>query len=729
MRKLVAVVLACLMAISTSAVVFAAESPFEDVRGRDLTRAVSALYESGIVDNGSTFEPHAEISILELLTWLGRAVDADDYLAWGIENDLISDGVNSGDSISQSEVNAIFVRFNNAFGKEVGGFPAPSGNATRGQVAIFLAPGLVYERTAPVSVSGGYVSGFVTDEGVNVFKGIPFAAPPVGDLRWSAPAPVVPWEGVLPTINWSASVIQPPQGPFMMWTEEFIIEDTGYSEDALTLNVWTRDGNESSKPVIVYIYGGGFTSGGASAEVYNGEHMAAEGVVFVVITYRVGVMGFMAHSGLADEHGVSGNYGILDAIASLEWVRDNIAQFGGDPSNVTIMGQSAGAALVHYLLQSPLANGLFHRAVSTGFNNMWTQYPTLEAAQNIFEEAFAGYSIEELRAMDAFDVMAINNNPSRNIDGRVLLSNFGEALITGATSDVPLMTGMVREDSALFLPGFGAAGNSVEDFETFVNNFFGELAPLALELYPATEDNVAQVASDLRDDILAARQTWIAKGRTMGGAQSDSFIFLFTHVMPDATDANFGAFHTSEIPYFFNIFSNFRQDVWTEDDFAMGGIASSYLINFARSGNPNGAGLVPWVATSGEYRILELGTTVSEITLSPERAALFNDLFEITFADILNVPAIPTVLDEPIHEPTPLVTPAMQVSIVDGEVFVPIRAFAYSIGASEVDWDGANQAVIITLDGVTHSFTVAEMQGFNDNGTVFIPYNIAVNLF
>jgi len=640
MKKLFFTALLMLVTVSLTVAVFAAESSFADVRGMDMTRAVSVLSDNGVLEDEALFRPSDEITVVELLAWLGRAKGIDsDFVVWAVENGIVDADVDAAGGISQEDVNAVFGRFNGAFDEAVGFFPAPAGDALRGQVAILLAPGLFYQSTEPVAVTGGYVSGFVTEDGISVFKGIPYAAPPVGDLRWVAPQAVEGWDGVRRAINWGASVIQTPQGPFMMWTEEFIIEDTGYSEDALSVNVWTRDADEAGQPVIFYLYGGGFNSGGASCEVYNGEYMASQGVVFVSINYRVGVMGFMTHSELAEEAGVSGNYAVLDAVAGLEWVRDNIAQFGGDPSNVTIMGQSAGAGMVHYLLNSPLADGLFHRAVSTGFNNILTNYRAHDEVAVDFEEAFEGYTIAELREMDAFEVMGISNLNHRNIDGQVLTAGFGEALITGQTSDVPLMTGMVRGDAALFLPG--STPDSLEAFETYVTNFFGELAEKALEIYAATEDDFAEVAAELRDDILNARHAWIARARNIGGTTSDTFIFYFTHVMPDATDANFGAFHTSEVPYFFNIFSNFRAAVWTEDDFAVGNIMSSYLINFARSGNPNGDGLAEWHATTGDVNVMELGLAPEKITLSDERAELFELLFELSFAQLLaeDVPA------------------------------------------------------------------------------------------
>ena len=228
--------------------------------------------------------------------------------------------------------------------------------------------------TKKITVDGGEIRGyFSSNEAVSVFKGIPYAAPPVGNLRWKAPAPVVPWDGVKECTKWSASAIQAEQKPFAVWTKEFIIADTGYSEDCLYLNVWAPNDNKSKHPVIVYIHGGNYKSGGSSCEIYDGTHFAERGVVLVSMNFRVGTLGCLAMTALSQEseHGVSGNYMLLDQVAALKWVKDNISNFGGDPDNVTIMGQSTGAGSVNVLTVMPLAKGLFKRAISMSYNNFY----------------------------------------------------------------------------------------------------------------------------------------------------------------------------------------------------------------------------------------------------------------------------------------------------------------------------------------------------------------------
>jgi len=216
-----------------------------------------------------------------------------------------------------------------------------------------------------VQTINGKVEGYAK-ENLRIYKSVPFASPPIGDLRWKAPQPVKNWTGVKKCTEFSASPIQNKPQPFYCWSEEFIAKPEPLSEDCLYLNVWTPAKSKAENlPVFVWIYGGGLNSGSANCDIYNGEKMAKKGIVFVSINYRVGVLGFMAHPDLTKESGyqASGNYGFLDQIAALKWVQQNIANFGGNPANVTVAGQSAGAFSVNALIASPLAKGLFHKAI------------------------------------------------------------------------------------------------------------------------------------------------------------------------------------------------------------------------------------------------------------------------------------------------------------------------------------------------------------------------------
>src|SRR5882724_3223563 len=238
-----------------------------------------------------------------------------------------------------------------------------------------------------IKITGGEISGTVNSTGdVHIFRGVPFAAPPVGSLRWKAPQPVVSWSGVKACDKFGASPMQPKPAAFSMWTEEFLIPKEPISEDCLNLNVWTGASSAKEKrPVIVWIYGGGFSSGGSACPIYDGEAMAKKGIVFVSINYRVGIFGFFAHPELTKESGynASGNYAILDQLAALRWVKSNIAAFGGDAGNVTIAGQSAGSISVNILVASPLGKDLFQKAIGesgASFSNPLTTLAKAEEA-------------------------------------------------------------------------------------------------------------------------------------------------------------------------------------------------------------------------------------------------------------------------------------------------------------------------------------------------------------
>ena len=283
-----------------------------------------------------------------------------------------------------------------------------------------------------IRIESGLISGVKdTKSEVISFKGIPFAAPPVGDLRWKAPQPVKDWIGVKECKMFSASAMQATPMPFSMWTAEFIAPSKPLSEDCLYLNVWTGAKSSSEKlPVIVFIHGGAFTSGSGSVPVYDGTAMAQKGVIFVTINYRVGIFGFFAHPELSQESAskTSGNYGLLDQIEALKWVRKNIAAFGGDPDRVAIAGQSAGAFSVNYLVASPLAKGLFQRAIAESGGSVLPTNP-LSGQLNLkgteqrgleFAKSLNTNSIAELRAKTATELMAVKTMTSPIVDGYVI---------------------------------------------------------------------------------------------------------------------------------------------------------------------------------------------------------------------------------------------------------------------------------------------------------------------
>ncbi len=461
--------------------------------------------------------------------------------------------------------------------------------------------------TEPVRVAGGAVRGSL-EKGIRVFRGIPYAAPPVGELRWKAPAPPVPWEGVLDCVRWAKSPVQGPQGPFWMWTKEFIIEDTGYSEDCLYLNVWTGAEAPERRPVIVFFHGGNLISGGPSCEIYSGQSLAEKGAVYVSVGFRVGIPGLLATTDLAAENetGVSGNWLILDQLASLRWIRDNIAAFGGDPDNVTITGLSAGANNVNSLCVIPQAKGLFRRAFAMSFMNYGYMedtrgWKTLAELTAIGDAYTAGRSLKEMREIPAetFPTAPVLCNIA--IDGQLLSRSFTESVNAGDSDGIPCIQGMVAEDGLLCrLIPIGAPVDAEKTVEA-VRSWFGEDAEQALSLYPVDPEHPETALDAMGHDAFLTSMLMFAAERSRHGAQP-TWLYEFTHVTPGVGSDVYGAFHSSDMPYFWNIFSDERKDDWTEKDFALGDRLSSALIRFAEGENPDPSGA--WQPSDGEARCL-----------------------------------------------------------------------------------------------------------------------------
>ena len=443
--------------------------------------------------------------------------------------------------------------------------------------------------TSPVAVTGGKISGY-QQNGVNIYKGIPYAAPPVGELRWKAPQPVRNWDGLLECTQWSKSPIQEEQKPFFMWTKEFIIEDTGFSEDCLYLNVWAPEDMSGKKPVIVFFHGGNLISGGPSCEVYDGQGIAEKGAVYVSVGFRVGVLGLLACTALNEEseQHVSGNYMLLDQIAALKWIRSNISAFGGDPDNITISGLSAGANNVNALSVSPLAKGLFKRAFAMSYlcyGNLDVIRPwgTLEELCAKGDALFEGKSVEEMREIPAETILKMPYPSNLCIDGYVLPSCFTEAVNAGATDDLDFIAGMVAGDGLAFkLTPFGTRIDE-EKAMAIVKGFFGEYTEEALTLYPLNKAFPDATFMQMGHDAFLASMYLFADMRADRKA-GNTFIYDFVHVMPGKDSAMFGAFHSSDMPYFWNIFSSERKDDWTAADYALGEKLCSALAAFAASG-------------------------------------------------------------------------------------------------------------------------------------------------
>jgi len=506
--------------------------------------------------------------------------------------------------------------------------------------ALFLLPVVSHAQT--VKVTGGRVSGVPgKDASIFTYKGIPFAAPPGGDLRWRAPQPVVAWPGVLKADKFSASCVQQILQEFGPWTYEFMAHNE-VSEDCLYLNVFTPAKSASERrPVFVHIYGGGFVQGSSAVPIYDGEGLAKKGLVVVTFNYRVGALGFLAHPALTSEsgHQASGNYGLMDQIAALRWVHDNIARFGGDPSNVTIAGQSAGSMAVHDLTASPLAKGLFHRAIAqsggstvggVGINVEPTPLAAAEAEGLKFAEAKGAHSLAELRALSWQKILEPipGANPMSGprfapvVDGYVLPAPFMEIIAQGKQNDAATLTG----NTAGELGGLFAAGAPItaKQFEEQARKRYGDRADEFLKLYPAATDGQAQIAQreSTRDEALVALYLW-ARVRSKT-AKTKVYEYLWDHPLPGPDAAKYGAFHSSEIPYVMNTLDESKRP-FSDDDRKIAAMMSSYWANFAATGNPNGGGLPVWGAISDKPEIMEVGDRTGAIPVagSEEKTKFF----------------------------------------------------------------------------------------------------------
>jgi para-nitrobenzyl esterase len=450
-----------------------------------------------------------------------------------------------------------------------------------------------------IHVEGGLISGVKSATGdVIAYKGVPFAAPPVGELRWKAPQPVIPWEGIKKCDAFGPSPMQAMPTPFMVYTPEFLIPEKPISEDCLYLNVWTNTHKGEKKPVFVWIYGGAFTSGGTAVPIYDGEAMARKGIIFVSINYRVGIFGFLAHPGLTKESSnrTSGNYALLDQIAALKWVKKNIAAFGGNPDNVTIDGQSAGSISVNCLVASPVAKGLFKKAIaesgSSLLNNPTLKTYNLEAAEQQgikLAAAVHATSVEELRKIPADQLMKFPGSYSPIIDGYVLPETVAQIFAVGKQNNVPVLIGWNADES--FFPGF----KNKDDFVKQVKDQYGAKADEFLKYYPANTDEEAarSQVKQSRDMIFAASgYRWA----TLQSKQDKApvYVYYFERKLPATADyVKYGAFHTAEVAYVMNNLK-FLHRPWETVDYRLANLMSGYWINFITIGNPNGPGLLPW---------------------------------------------------------------------------------------------------------------------------------------
>lgn len=467
----------------------------------------------------------------------------------------------------------------------------------------------------PVSIDSGQLAGKLLASGVRAYFGVPFAAAPVRELRWREPQPVAPWQGVYHADRFAPQCIQ----ILRPGNINHYFGHEASSEDCLYLNIWApprMDGASTAAPVIVWIHGGGFSIGSPSMGNYDGENLARKGVVHVSIAYRLGGFGFMAHPELTAEspQHASGNYGLLDQVAALRWIRRNIARFGGDPERVLLAGQSAGATSAFLLQTSPLARGLFHGIVGMSGGGLRTgsELPTLEQAERSgieLQQAMRVQTLAELRSIPADRLLAaqaefqlggtagtVRFRPA--VDGYFLPRSPRAIFAAGEQSDVPILIGFTRDESSNEL----RSATTVDGLKAVADKYFGDRAAQFLRLYSArTDAQVPQLATQAARDsgmALAIRSWALAQSRSGKAA-----VYVYMHARPhpyvpgvrfaDHDPMTAGAYHTSEVPYFlltqaaYNRFRPTRE--WTDVDRALADRMSDLLIEFARSGQPGTA--------------------------------------------------------------------------------------------------------------------------------------------
>jgi len=473
-------------------------------------------------------------------------------------------------------------------------------------------------RADQVRTDAGIVEGFVADSGVRVFRGIPYAAPPIGDLRWQPPRPVAAWDGVRKATGFGPRCAQARIYDDMMFRDE-------NSEDCLYLNVWTPAQSPGEKlPVMVWIYGGGFQAGSASEPRQDGERLARQGVVVVSMNYRLGIFGFLAHPELTkeSEHGASGNYGLMDQTAALRWVRANIAAFGGDPGNVTVFGESAGSFSVSAQVATPLARGLVHKAIgeSGAFFRLAGVSPLPADDLAAAEKNGAGFaaqvgkgSLAELRAMGTDELIKAARDSKRRfwpgVDGYFFPRSAPEIYAAGEQSHVPLLAGW-NADEIRAAVTLAPERTTAKSFAAQTRERYEDAADAILEVYPAGSDAEAvESAAALAGDVFIGYSTWkwIEVHEQTGG--SPVYRYSFDRKIPiepgrkagdrEVTAEDIGARHAGEIEYVFGALDSLPDVPWQQSDRRLSDLMMTYWSNFARTGDPNGPGLPSWPRYEG----------------------------------------------------------------------------------------------------------------------------------
>ncbi|MBL7249308.1 carboxylesterase/lipase family protein [Alloalcanivorax marinus] len=474
---------------------------------------------------------------------------------------------------------------------------------------------------------------------LNIFKGIPYARPPVGAYRWRPPQPMPPWSGVRDATHFGPACPQPASRPGSLYAPAL----PGLNEDCLTLNIWAP-ANARGAPVLVYIHGGSLNTGGGAEPMLDGAALARRGLVVVTLNYRLAVLGYLAHPALSaeSEHGVSGNYGLLDQIAALRWVRDNIAGFGGDPDRVTVAGESAGALSVLYLLASPPARGLFQRAIAQ--SAYLISHPALAhrecgemPAEEIGERlahALGARRIADLRARDAAELVQAAADagymPLGNVDGHWLPRQPLDVFDRGEQAPVPLLAGFNSGEvrSLRFLLPPAPADNAVG--ERAIRDGYGDLADTFLRIYPIGDGEEARLAA-LRDALYGWTAEYLVRARTARG--QDAWLYLFDHGYPAANERGLHGFHAAEIPYVFGTAAR-TTPLWpripdNDGERRLSRALGDYWAAFVRDGQPAAVDQPRWPA-HGEHprgRWLHIGAAPTPVVdPMPGRFALHDEL-------------------------------------------------------------------------------------------------------
>jgi para-nitrobenzyl esterase len=482
---------------------------------------------------------------------------------------------------------------------------------------LALLHGAGLDGQTPVRVEGGLVVGEInSSKDVLVFKGIPYAIAPVGELRWREPQSPAKWEGVHKADAFGASCPQPVSTGAPPWTEEFAMRGPT-SEDCLFLNVWTPAKSASEKlAVMVYIHGGSGVRGSGSVPIYDGEQLAKKGIIVVTINFRLGIFGGMGHPELTAEspHRVCGNYGMLDIIAALKWVQSNIATFGGDPGKVTLCGQSSGAMALHYLTTSPLTKGLFRGAIAVSFpydyltkqhavGNVWQK----EQHGLKFAAAKKAASIADLRKLSAAELLADDPavapftravvSSGLNTDGWCFPCDYPKALDQGSVADVPMLTSITADD---FGPPAAFLKITAATFAASVPTMFGEktdafsaikdeyLSRCAVKTDQEAREMAKLAQQEYRMASIFAWATWRAKT-----TKSATYVYFFDQAIPWPQHPEFGAFHSSDLVYAFDNLAKLDRP-WTDADRRVADMVSSSWVNFVKTGNPKHHGLPEW---------------------------------------------------------------------------------------------------------------------------------------